>query len=276
MARQNNYPIFENNSTVITAEFLNGLVNNVKTLNQEDGVFDISIANAVSGVPTTYNSLELALSGTNVPVDVRKGGMAVKFINSGTGKYEQWCLKATSFSSTESDWVRVSDMKAEDVSYGESNVKEELDKVNGCISKQSTQSEAEEVIFGNDEGTQQYAKVSSEGVRAVAYSDMQGNSVIPVKDTSIGENPSTTNIPTTKAVKEYVDSNRGDYPIEAKTIQSDEEYFVIRNSADTEDVIRVTDEGLRVKSLKDMQGNPIGGISVSVQTTSGKNYLVFS
>lgn len=29
MARQNNYPIFENNSTVITAEFLNGLVNNI-------------------------------------------------------------------------------------------------------------------------------------------------------------------------------------------------------------------------------------------------------
>lgn len=105
MARQNNYPIFENNSTVITAEFLNGLVNNVKTLNQEDGVFDISIANAVSGVPTTYNSLELALSGTNIPVDIRKGGMGVKFINSGTGKYEQWNLKASSWSTDTSDWA---------------------------------------------------------------------------------------------------------------------------------------------------------------------------
>ena len=105
MARQNNYPIFENNSTVITAEFLNGLVNNVKTLNQEDGVFDISIANAVSGVPTTYNSLELALSGTSIPVDVRKGGMTVKFINSTSRKYEQWNLKASSWSTNTSDWA---------------------------------------------------------------------------------------------------------------------------------------------------------------------------
>ena len=161
MARQNNYPIFENNSTVITAEFLNGLVNNVKTLNQEDGVFDISIANAVSGVPITYNSLELALSGTNIPVDVRKGGMAVKFINSGTGEYEQWVLKASSFSTTESDWASVTNVKADDVSYGSSNVKEELNKIGLLIEGGTQITRYESTAFVNDGTIDQYETQSA-------------------------------------------------------------------------------------------------------------------
>lgn len=147
------------------------------------------------------------------------------------------------------------------------------------IGSEAADSEFDDIRLETDGGTL-VVKIDANGAD---FADLKrgGNQVatinqLPTRDTSIGDTPSNTHVPTTKAVKEYVDSNRGDYPIEAKTIQSDEEDFVIRNSADTEDVIRVTDEGLRVKSLKDMQGNPIGGISVSVQTISGKKYLVFS
>ena len=57
-----------------------------------DGVFDISVNNPNNGQPSQYANLEAALgtNGANVPENKRKGGMSVKFINSGTGKYEQW------------------------------------------------------------------------------------------------------------------------------------------------------------------------------------------
>jgi len=43
-------------------------------------VFDISKWNAENGVPKTYSSLANALVGNNVPTDVRKPGMSIKFI----------------------------------------------------------------------------------------------------------------------------------------------------------------------------------------------------
>lgn len=144
------------------------------------------------------------------------------------------------------------------------------------IDKESTQSEDEEQVWGNDAETQEYVKVGSYGMKSKAYLDMQGNSII---DGEIADTPSTSHAPSSKAVKDYIDEHgggTGDLPIEKKSITSPEEHVVIRNSADTEDVFKVTDEGVRVKSLKDMQGNPMGGISVSVQTISGNNYLVFS
>ena len=92
-------------------------------------VYDISVAHAVNNVLAQYVSLSAALgtNGENIPQDVRRGGMAVKFISSGTGKYEQWVLKSRSFSTTESDWMSVTNVNAENMSYGNSNVKVTLD-----------------------------------------------------------------------------------------------------------------------------------------------------
>ena len=141
------------------------------------------------------------------------------------------------------------------------------------IDKESTQSEDEEQVWGNNAETQEYVKIGPYGMKSKAYLDMQGNSII---EGEIGDTPSTAHAPSVKAVKDYVgEHGTGDLPIEKTAISSPEEHVVIRNSADTEDVFKVTDEGLRVKSIKDLQGNPIGGINVSVQTISGKNYLVF-
>lgn len=81
-------------------------------------IYDISIAHAVSNVPAQYESLSAAIgtNGVNVPQDVRRGGMSVKFINSGTGKYEQMVLKASSFSTDVSDWIDITALSIKDSS----------------------------------------------------------------------------------------------------------------------------------------------------------------
>lgn len=152
------------------------------------------------------------------------------------------------------------------------------------IETETTQSGAEEVIFGNDAGTQQYVKVSSEGIRAIAYLDMQGNNVIPVKDTSIGENPSATNVPTTEAVKDYVDENSiSGFPIskgtsiassEKMVIETDEgtavtelefaeslsensDEIIIGDNALTDVYLKIGAYGIKAKAIFDINGNPI-------------------
>ena len=76
-----------------------------------DGVFDISEYTASGGTPTQYESLSAALgtNGINVPQNIRKGGMSVKFVQSSDNKYVQWRLMATSFSVNVADWQKAAD-----------------------------------------------------------------------------------------------------------------------------------------------------------------------
>ena len=62
--------------------------NNVKG-STGDGVFDISVYNPTEGQPTKYADLASALgpNGQNVPVQYRKGGMSVKFVQSSDNNY---------------------------------------------------------------------------------------------------------------------------------------------------------------------------------------------
>lgn len=84
---------------------------------------------------TSYANLSAALTALNSDtatdaVDIKKGGVSIKFINSTTNKYEQWNLKASSWSTDTSDWISITDPTAEDISYGvNGDVKEELDKM---------------------------------------------------------------------------------------------------------------------------------------------------
>ncbi len=75
-----------------------------------DGVYDISEAH--SG--TTYADLAAALgtNGANVPANVRQGGMSVKFVNSTSGKYEQWRYMGTSVA--DADFVVVTNWQGVD------------------------------------------------------------------------------------------------------------------------------------------------------------------
>ena len=70
-------------------------------------VFDITVYNN----NTKYADLASALgtNGANVPVDIRRGGMSVKFVCSSDNKYEQYRLMSDTFNTTETNWQGVDD-----------------------------------------------------------------------------------------------------------------------------------------------------------------------
>lgn len=81
-------------------------------INKLSGVYDISVAHASEGTPATYADLTAALGngGANVPSNVRKPGMSVKFINSTTGQYEQYRLMSPTWSISVSNWQGVDEV----------------------------------------------------------------------------------------------------------------------------------------------------------------------
>ena len=263
--------------TELKASDLNELIAQVNAYIAEiNATLEAAIASSTSGIER-----QAAQSEEQAIIFETDGGVPVGQIDSTGADF-------TNLKRGGQQVARMSDLPTKDSSIGENPsttnvpttkaVKDYVDAHSGDypIDKESTLSEAEEQVWGNDAETQEYAKIGSYGMKSKAYLDMQGDSII---DGEIGDTPSASHAPSSKAVKDYVDEHgggTGDLPIEKTAISSPEEYVVIRNSADTEDVFKVTDEGVRVKSLKDMQGNPMGGISVGVQTISGKKYLVFS
>ena len=79
-------------------------------------VYDISVNHPDGqGNPTPYADLAAALgtSGANIPADIRRGGMSIKFIQgtaqSSDNKYVQYRLTANNWSITVSDWQGVDD-----------------------------------------------------------------------------------------------------------------------------------------------------------------------
>ena len=75
-------------------------------------VYDISVNHPDGqGNPTPYADLAAALGsdGENIPADIRRGGMSIKFIQSSDNTYVQYRLMADTFSTTESDWQGVDD-----------------------------------------------------------------------------------------------------------------------------------------------------------------------
>ena len=76
------------------------------------GIYDISEAHASGGVLAKYANLAAALGtdGANIPADLRKGGMSIKFVQSSDNKYVRYNLKTTSFSINADDWQREEDV----------------------------------------------------------------------------------------------------------------------------------------------------------------------
>ena len=168
--------------------------------------------------------------------------------------------------------ARMSDLPTKDSSIGENPsttnvpttkaVKDYVDAHSGGdypIETETTSSEDEEQVWGNDEETQEYVKIGSYGMKSKEYLDMSGNSVIPTKDTAIGETPSQINIPTSKAVADYVATHGGGNPhISDETIQSDVQEIIFGNSAETQEYVRAGNYGLKAKGYYDLEGNKIG------------------
>ena len=78
---------------------LNKIKINDVTIINTGVVYDISKATG-----QTYETLSDALSGNNVPPEVREGGMSVRFVHTGDNKYVQYRLLTRTFSTTVNDW----------------------------------------------------------------------------------------------------------------------------------------------------------------------------
>lgn len=125
------------------------------------------------------------------------------------------------------------------------------------ISEESTHSEDEEMSFTDDAGSQAYVKVGSYGMKSKAYLDLQGNSVIPAKDTTIGESPSNTHVPTTQAVKDYVDGNTmSDLPIHKKVETDTSGEKIIVKLEDGTTVLTIDKDGINAVDIK-RNGQPL-------------------
>lgn len=74
-------------------------------------VYDISAAN--SGAKYADLSAALGVDGGNVPSEIRRGGMSVKFVQSSDNKYVQYRLMSDSFNTTPSNWQGLDDEPTE-------------------------------------------------------------------------------------------------------------------------------------------------------------------
>ena len=72
----------------------------------DPGVYDISEAHASGGVLAKYADLTAALGpdGANIPADLRKGGMSIKYVHTSDNRYVQCRLTADEFSIDVADW----------------------------------------------------------------------------------------------------------------------------------------------------------------------------
>lgn len=127
------------------------------------------------------------------------------------------------------------------------------------ISKESTQSEEDAIIYETDRGVQvgkidangaDFTNLKRGGQQVARMSDL------PTKDSSIGENPSNSHVPTTKAVKDYVDAHGvGDLPISGDSTASTDEEMQVTNDAGTDTYAKVGSYGIKAKSYKKLNGD---------------------
>ena len=131
------------------------------------------------------------------------------------------------------------------------------------ISKQSTQSEEQAIIYETDGGVQvgkidangaDFANLKRGGQQVARMLDLP---TVPTIDTTIGDSPSQTNVPSTKAVKTYVDNNIPDYPIDEETTSSEAEEQVWGNNAETQEYVKIGSYGMKSKAYLDMNGDSI-------------------
>lgn len=124
------------------------------------------------------------------------------------------------------------------------------------ISKESTQSEEDAIIYETDGGVlvgkidangADFTNLKRGGQQVARMSDLP---TVPTLDTSIGSSPSNSHTPSTKAVKDYVDAHGGgeDYPIEKEQTQNDDTNVFIENS-NGEKIVEVTETQALFKNL---------------------------
>lgn len=225
---------------------------------ESTSVHDLSVmySSSYANLSAALNALDADTSASTIKV----GGMSIKFINSTTNKYEQWNLKASSWSTDTSNWGNTNVTQASEVDYNGQSLSNILPPLDN-ISKQNIQSEEQAIIYETNGGVQvgkidvngaDFTNLKRDGQQVARMSDL------PTKDGSIGENPSTTNVPTTKAVKDYVDANAmGDLPISKETTQSEEEEISIGNDTGTQTYVKAGSYGVKAPSFRYLDGSNI-------------------
>lgn len=137
------------------------VLENYYTKTEVDGkvVVDLSARYSAS-----YANLSAALTALNADTSataIKVGGMSIKFINSSTNKYEQWNLKASSWSTNTFDWALDVDgsvangklklpfelekpssneyvTQASEIGYGDSNVVDEIHRIYDILGSELT------------------------------------------------------------------------------------------------------------------------------------------
>lgn len=165
-----------------------------KITDLDDGVFDISRYHASGGTLATYADLSAALgtNGANVPAAFRKGGMSVKFIHSSDNKYVQYRYMGTDVT-TAATFTNVANWQGVDkeIVEGSKNIPESAavkritDAINARLTKQEDVLRTfviNSVFYIADSQGYVVAKVDSQGVHSIDYTDGQGNTFSKIRD----------------------------------------------------------------------------------------------
>lgn len=165
---------------------------------------------------TSYANLSDALTALNADTSVIKiGGMNIKFINSTTNKYEQWNLKALSWSTNISDWAL-----NVDGSVTNDKLKLPLELEKPSINKYVTQ--ASEIGYGNNDVANALDEVQSTIFHApqvinltsdadLAIGDDKGYDILRIKDGDVHtKNFQSTHSPQAKIITTDADLAIGD------------------------------------------------------------------
>lgn len=234
---------------------------------ESTSVHDLSVmySSSYANLSAALTALDADTSATAIKV----AGMSIKFINSTTNKYEQWNLKASSWSTDTSNWGNTNVTQASEIIYNGQSLSNILPPLDN-ISKQNTQSEEQAVIYETDGGVQ-IGKIDANGAD---FKNLKKNGQdvatenqipsVPTLDTTIGDNPSNSHTPSTKAVKDYVDANLPDIDHETVSSEDKEIRFETDNGTlvgkvdvDGADFVSLKKDGQEVATLEDVPNIPI-------------------
>ena len=174
-------------------------------------VYDISKATGQS-----YDTLSDALSGNNVPLEIREGGMSVRFVHTGDNKYVQYRLMSDEWSTTESDWRRYNEVYSEvcgnDLEFSDEKGNNIVIFSDGNIKTKNFDSkDVTDKLATIENGAQLNAVNSDECVNDLEFSD-NNNSVAVFYDGNI----KTKNFDSSKVIKDKNNEALSDFDITDK------------------------------------------------------------
>ena len=149
-------------------------INNTTTVNTGI-IYDISKATGQS-----YENLSDALSGNNVPLEVREGGMSVRFVQTSDNKYVQYRLMSSAWNTNVANWQGVDDeptinsnnlVKSEGVFYNTINRSRKEINITGIFDNESS-------LYISDSNGNVIAQIGQDGIKAIDFLNKSGESII--------------------------------------------------------------------------------------------------